>query len=160
MTPEVWIRNALVPALRLLPPWMDTAPARAMVLAICLQESGLEHRRQVGGPARGYAQFEQAGVHGVMTHDATWKLVENVLVALDYPVDYDEAQCHAAIEHNDILAAAFARLLLWTLPDKLPAQTAPSTAWSQYAAACPAARPRRESWDEYFSEGWDLAAVA
>ena len=40
-------------ALSLLPPRMDTPLARRYVLAIALQESRFEHRRQIGGPARG-----------------------------------------------------------------------------------------------------------
>jgi hypothetical protein len=132
-----------------------------MVVAICLQESGLAHRAHVGGPARGYAQFEQAGgVRGVLTHPASKPLIQPVLAALDYAPGSTEGACYIAIEHNDILAAAFARLLLWTLPDKLPAQTAPGSGWSQYTAAWRPGKPHRETWDENFRQGWELAAIS
>ena len=58
MNPEVWIKNALEPALKLLPEKMDSQAARAELVAIGLQESRLKYRAQIGGPARGYHQFE------------------------------------------------------------------------------------------------------
>ena len=51
------IPDILDPAAKLLP-GMDSAKARVMLLAIGLQESRFEHRRQIGGPARGFWQFE------------------------------------------------------------------------------------------------------
>lgn len=40
MTPQIYLRCAIAPALSLLPPALDTPPARQMLLAIGLQESG------------------------------------------------------------------------------------------------------------------------
>lgn len=55
------IPDILDPALKLLPS-MDSVRARMMLLAIGLQESRFEHRRQLGnGPARGFWQFESGG---------------------------------------------------------------------------------------------------
>lgn len=160
MTPENLIQNAIAPALRLLPPRMDSPAAIAQLTAIALQESGIEHRRQVGGPARSYWQLEHAGgVRGVLTHPATRAPIQVVLTALDYQ-DMDAEGCWNAIEHNDILAAAFARLLLWTLPQPLPAQNAPAVAWAQYLQVWRPGRPHRESWDAFYTEAWDLAAIA
>lgn len=157
MTPELFVDHALGPALKLLPPAMDTPEARAMVVAICLQESKLQHRHQVGGPAHGYAQFEAGGgVRGVLAHAASKSHARAVLTALDYASDADVQACYAAIEHNDILAAAFARLLLWTLPDKLPNQDSPDIGWKQYLKAWRPGKPHPESWDEYFNQAWDI----
>ena len=158
MTPEFFIEFALTPALRLLPPNMSTTPARAMVIAICLQESQMENRKQLGGgPARGYAQFEQGGgVRGVLSHPASKPHIQAVLSALDYDPLSDPAKCYAAIEHNDILAAAFARLLLWTLPDPLPARGEMGEGWSQYIAAWRPGKPHRASWDKFFNDAWGL----
>lgn len=59
MTLSEIICLAIEPALRLLPPAMDTVKARVMLLAIGLQESAFAARRQAGnGPARGFWQFE------------------------------------------------------------------------------------------------------
>lgn len=157
MTPDAFIRNALEPALRLLPSHMDTPNARAMVLTICLQESRLEHRRQIGGPARSYAQMEQGGgVHGVLSHSASKPYIQTVLAALDYDGAQENA-CWTAIEHNDILAAAFARLLLWTLPSPLPGRESPDIGWAQYSQAWRPGKPHRESWNAFWDEAWALA---
>lgn len=49
---------------------MDSAAARCQMLAIGLQESRLQHRRQNGGPARGFWQFEKGGgVKGILFHE-------------------------------------------------------------------------------------------
>lgn len=159
MNHVAFVQNALFPALRILPEKMDTHAARAMVVAICLQESRLEHRRQIGGPARGYAQFELGGgVRGVLTHPASKPYIQDVLSALDYDPQASPAECFVAIEHNDILAAAFARLLLWTLPGALPARGDAEGGWGQYIAAWRPGKPHRDTWDAFYEEGWRLAA--
>lgn len=80
MTLSEIIAAGINPALALLPASMDTPEARIMLLAIGLQESRFEHRRQlVGnpprptGPAKSFWQAEQGGgmVHGVRLHVAT-----------------------------------------------------------------------------------------
>lgn len=153
MKPGLFLTNALEPALKLLPANMDSLAARAMVISICLQESRLEHRRQIGGPARGYAQFEQGGgVRGVLTHPASKPHIEAVCAALDY--EPEPEACYIAIEHNDILAAAFARLLLWTLPDPLPAANEVEKAWRQYIAAWRPGKPHPASWPRCYSQAW------
>lgn len=157
MTPESFIQNALVPALRILPLKMDSPAARAMILAICLQESRLKYRRQVNGPARGYAQFEQGGgVRGVLTHPVTKPHIQVVLTTLDYSPDSDAMDCYVAIEHNDILAAAFARLLLWTLPQALPVQNAAGSGWTQYMEAWRPGKPVRETWNGFYEQAWEI----
>nr|WP_316904517.1 hypothetical protein [Ralstonia mannitolilytica] len=71
------VKTAIEPALAILPSAMDTREARVMLLAIGLQESRFMLRRQVGGPARGFWQFEEGtkmsrgGVWGVYLHDSS-----------------------------------------------------------------------------------------
>ncbi len=155
MLPETFLQNALIPALGLLPSRLDSPAARAMVLAICLQESRLTHRRQIGGPARSYAQFEQGGgVHGVLTHPASKPLIKSVLTALDYDPASLEFACWTAIEHNDILCAAFARCLLYTLPDALPAQSNPEGGWGQYISAWRPGAPKPLTWPAFYAQAW------
>jgi hypothetical protein len=157
MTPSYFLEIALAPALRILPVAMDTKAARAMCLTIALQESRIEHRRQINGPARGYFQFEQGGgVHGVLVHPQSAVHIRRVLDALDYDPDMQENACWTAIEHNDILAAAFGRLLLWTLPDKLPTRDDPETAWKQYKAAWRPGRARSETWAAFYAQAWEV----
>jgi hypothetical protein len=159
VTPQAFIQNALTPALGLLPPSMDSKPARAMVLAICLQESRLKHRKQINGPARGYPQFELGGgITGVLTHPASKPHIQTVLNALDY--DMNAGDCYTAIAHNDILAAAFARLLLYTLPELLPVRSDPDGGWRQYIKAWRPGKPHRESWDTLYAQAWATLEAA
>jgi hypothetical protein len=128
-----------------------------MLVAIALQESRIQHRRQIGGPARSYWQFEQGGgVHGVLTHPVSKPLIQAALTALDYSPASTENDCWTAIEHNDILAATFSRLLLWVLPSPLPAQNSPGGGWSTYVSAWRPGKPIRASWDAFYTEAWDL----
>lgn len=150
MTPQILIKNAIDPALTQLPR-MDSTNARIILLAIAYQESGAKHRKQVGGPARGYWQFEQGGgVRGVLNHSASKPYIQHMLGALDYSPDSSAASCYAAIEHNDILAAAFARLLLWTDPAPLP-NNAPD-AWGLYMRTWRPGKPHPKAWAQNFMQ--------
>ena len=143
----------LLAALSLLPPRMDTPLARRYVLAIALQESRFEHRRQISGPARGFWQFERSGVLGLIRHPATAPHLTAAIVALKYDAGMamDDVGIHAAIEHNDVLACVLARLNLWWLSAPLAADQ--DGAWAQYLEAWRPGRPRPETW----SVCWRLA---
>ncbi|QKQ48473.1 hypothetical protein [Achromobacter denitrificans] len=133
------VRTAIDPALTLLPAAMDTPAARLMLLAIGLQESRFEHRRQlVGspprpvGPAKSFWQAEQGGgmVHGVRLHAATRAAAAQLYQARGVPGR--DAAIWDAIEHDDVLAAGLARLLLWSDPGRLPAVGDVQGAWNLY----------------------------
>lgn len=158
MTPELLIRVAIDPALALLPSSMDTLPARAMLVAIALQESKCCHRRQIRGPARGFWQFEVAGVRGVLHHPASKPHFADVLAQLAYPVTADATVPYVALEHNDTLAAVCARLLLWTDPAPLPTQHDPETGWALYLRCWRPGKPHRETWDGHYAVAWDMEA--
>lgn len=127
-------RAAIVPALALLPARMNSKEALVMLYAIGLQESKFAHRRQMGnGPARGFWQFERnGGVAGVLRHKSSQihalavcksrgltDLKESELIKGHTPNSIVERAYHA-LERDDVLAAVFARLLLWTDPQSLP----------------------------------------
>jgi hypothetical protein len=144
--------GVIAPALALLPPQFDTKDARTLILAIMLQESGLKTRVQktnVGtGPARGLAQFERGGgVTGVLTHRATHVLAAHVCDRLG--VDPTPTAVYAALPINDLLACAFARLLLYTDPHPLP--TTAAGGWDCYARTWRPGKPRRATWDANYS---------
>lgn len=145
-------------AFALLPPKMDTPQARAQLLAIGLQESRFAHRRQLSsGPARSFWQFELAGgVAGVLTHASTKTHIECVLDTLCYPPA--ASACFDAIEHNDILAAVFARLLLYTTPGPIPAAGFPHKAWALYVNAWCPGKPHPDTWDACYAQAWGLVA--
>ncbi len=140
---------AIEPAFELLPARMGAPAAAIFLVAIALQESGAEHRRQsASGPARGYWQFEHSGgVNGVLKHTATKFYAASVCRAMDYPVT--SVAAYQAIEHNDILAAVFARLLLWTLPQPLAVDQ--DTAWEQYLQAWRPGKPHPDRWEASWS---------
>jgi hypothetical protein len=141
-------------ALALLPPRLDSPPARALLVAIGLQESEFRARRQQPrGPARGFWQFELAGgVAGVLTHAASAPLIHPILETLC--VTPAANACHVAIEHNDVLAAVFARLLLWTVPGTLPGPDDPAGGWHQYLRGWRPGAPRPESWVVNYRRAW------
>lgn len=128
--------------------------ALVILLAIAGQESDIKARRQLGGgPARGLWQFERGGgVVGVLTHYSTraraaqwceWRGVAPTAEAV-----------HAALEVDDVLGAAFARLLLWTDPKPLPADE--GGAWRLYERVWRPGRPHPDRW----AENWRLALAA
>lgn len=145
--------NAIAPALKLLPGYMDSPQARVMLLAIGLQESALTHRAQIltggkKGPARGLWQMERGGgVLGVLTHRASRKLAHQLCAAFE--VHPDSREVWEALESNDILAAALARLLLWTDPLALPAVDDDKGAWALYLRVWRPGKPRPEHWAPY-----------
>lgn len=159
MTPELFLAYPLRGALSILPANMDTPAARAMVIAICLQESKLQSRKQVGGPARGFAQFEQGGgVTGVFNHPSTAALTKVVCAALD--INPTVLSIYNALEQNDTLTAALARLLLWTLPSQLSTKDNPEAGWQQYLSAWRPGKPHRETWDANYLHAWNVVETA
>lgn len=154
VTPERFAAWAVRPALALLPPVLTSPSAEAMVLAICLQESRLVARRQVAGPARGYAQFEFGGVVGVLRHERSREGVETLCEALDVPVL--PGAIHAALEYQDVLTAGVARLLLWTLPERLPTEDECFRGWCQYREAWRPGKPHQETWRDQWDTAWAI----
>lgn len=149
-------RFILPAAYSLLPARMSSPEATALLLAIGLQESRFQHRRQVGGPARGFWQFERGGgVAGVLAHPASRPHLDVALSSLRYGTDLDSAGLYALIEHNDVLAAVIARLLLWTDYRPLPAEAAgPDASWSAYVRNWRPGKPHRNTWDAFHAEAW------
>lgn len=144
-------------ALALLPPKMDSAEARVLLFAIALQESGFKSRRQYGnGPARGPWQFEATGgVIGVLSHHATAQRARIVCGLRDVkPIVPD---VHAALEFDDVLGAAFARLLLWTDRQPLPAIGDERAAWEYYLRTWRPGKPHAGRWPANYAEALRLA---
>lgn len=142
ISPRDFAGQILPPALALLPVKMDSRQARILLLAICLQESGLRERIQIGGPARGLAQFERGGVRGVLTHPASKKNAAKVCVERGVPTLAEAV--YDALANDDILAVALARLLLWTDPQTLPDDE--QGGWDLYARVWRPGKPRPDDW--------------
>ena len=153
--------QAVHEALRLLPPAMDSKEARLLMYAIGLQESRFTHRAQVidgggKGPARGYWQFERGGgVTGVLRHPASRFWANSVCNARNIPAQ--PLNVWLALETDDVLAAAFARLLLFTDPARLPAVGEQSESWTYYLRNWRPGKPHPRTWPECY--GAALKAV-
>jgi len=121
-----------------------------MLLAIGLQESRFEYRRQLGnGPARGLFQFELGGgVTGVYKHRATHELLR--LLCHDRDCNFDPRAIWSALEDDDVLASGLARLLLWTDPKPLPALGESDAAWDYYERNWRPGKPKRRTWRSFY----------
>lgn len=146
------VTEAIDPALALLPAKMDSIKARLQVLTIGAQE-GDNYQSRVqynGGPARSFWQMERGGgVLGVLTHSASKAHALHVCSARNVPPD--SRSVWLAMEKDDVLGAAFARLLLWTDPLALPAIGNAAGAWELYIRTWRPGKQRRETWDGYYN---------
>lgn len=153
MSPLEALDTAIEPALAELPSYMTSDAARVLMLAIGLQESKLIYRRQHGGgPARGLWQFERGGVVGVLGHLASNTHARNLCTL--HRVRPMAADLLEAFAEDDVLAAGFARLLLWT--DHRPLPVDQDEAWAYYLRNWRPGKPRPLSWAGY----WGTAQMA
>lgn len=151
--------DIITPALLMLPSHMDTPRARVQTLTICLQESRGIHRWQIvdparpdlRGPARGLWQFERnGGVRGVLTHPASRRLAievcerRGVVPSLKLVWQF--------LAEDDVLAAALARLLLWTDPAPLPELGRGAEAWDYYLRNWRPGKPHLRTWHGYYAQ--------
>lgn len=151
MKPARLLQTAIIPALAELANCgiPDTPDARRFLLAIALQESRLMHRRQVvaggaeNGPASSFWQFEAGGgCKGVLTHYLTAQCMRGL--CNDFNVTPTPQGLWEAMRYHDVIAAIAARLLVYTLPRKLPAT--PDEGWKQYIEAWRPGKPHPETW--------------
>jgi hypothetical protein len=139
----------------MLPAPMTSAPARAMLYAIGLQESRFTHRFQLvqgrpgaKGPARGFWQFEKGGgCVGVVTHPASRFWMHRICSLRN--VAFTPHAIWTAIENDDVLAAAAARLLLFTDPKPLPGLLSPDLAWRYYLRVWRPGKPHAHTWADF-----------
>lgn len=138
-------------AFALLPPRLESIEAKVELLAIGRQESRFIYRQQVGGPARGFWQFEQGGgVRGVLMHPSTTKLIAEVCRARN--VQCNAPAVYRAIETDDVLACCMARLLLWTDAGRLPDVLDMDAAWLYYLRTWRPGKPIFKTWPQFHNE--------
>lgn len=147
--------QAIEPALSLLPARMDSSRARAMLLAIGLQESRFEYRRQMNsGPAKGFWQFERGGgVKGCLNHPASAPHLRTLCDARG--VEFSAQAVWDAIEHDEVLAAGLARLLLWTDPRSLPDPDDVDGSWDLYLRTWRPGKPHFRTWAGFYMQAWE-----
>jgi hypothetical protein len=135
----------------------DSKEARAMLWAIGRQEGRMIYRRQIGGPARGLFQFERGGgVKGVLNFHST--RLHAIALCNARNVKPTMQAVYQALEHDDILACGFARLLLYTDPAPLPRAQLPEEqeAWNYYIANWRPGSPHRHSWGDFWKEAVEM----
>ena len=159
------MRTAINPALERLPFRMRSDEARVMLLAIGLQESEFVYRRQQPtGPARGLWQFElgdlktRGGVTGVLTHHISGPILRGFCIARGTPAAANPI--YDALEHDYVLAAACARLLLWTDPLKMPDINDGDSAWSLYLRTWRPGKPRPRHWPKNHRKAAEAVQLA
>lgn len=148
-------KAAIDQAFQLLPVKMDSPLARVILAAIGFQESGYQVRIQYGnGPARSYWQFEKGGIKGVMLHKASARLAMEICEKRG--VDFNSELIWKAMEVDDVLGAAFARLLMYTDPNPLPDNQA--DAWEMYAKRLwRPGKPHPDKWPASWAFGLERA---
>lgn len=158
MTPQRLYQTAIRPALdELAALGIPSSPQAArFLLAIAIQESGLKHRRQVlsggveNGPAVSFLQGElTGGLIDMLNRPATSKYIKAICEA--YNVTPTPAGLWEAIRYQDIVAFAAGRLLIYTLPSKLPMTQ--DEGWAQYKKSWAPGKPDPERWPE----SWRIA---
>lgn len=143
----------------LLPGRFDSPEATVMLLATGLQESEFKYRAQIGGPARGFWEFEQSGaVKGVLNHPMTRLYARSV--CLHRAVGASESDVYRALGHDDMLACAFARLLLWTDTAPLPGIGQSDNAWRYYERNWRPGKPRPDAWAGNYRKAVDAVRSA
>ena len=158
LTPAELLRGPISTALDLLPVVLDTRQARAMMVAIALQESGLRARTQDNhGPARGFYQFEIAGVRQVLTHPSCTHITARFVSDLGLSTLRPE-QLLDELAVNDVLASGFARLNLLPDPQALPSEGEWQQAWMYYLRTWHPGLPHPERWIGNYATAWRVAA--
>jgi hypothetical protein len=137
----------------------DSPLARVVLVTIQQQEDPDQKRYQVlsggrKGAARGLWQMEEGGgVEGVMTHPASAPYAKAVSALRGEP--WVRRVVWERLEFDDTLACAFARLLLWTDPFRLP--TNPDDGWQLYDERLwRPGKPHRSTWNP----NWARAVAA
>lgn len=129
--------------------------SRQMLLTIALQECDLKHRKQVGGPAVSWWQFERGGgIAGVLHHGSSAERIKKACAMLC--VEPTAAAIYSAMPQNDLLSCIMARLLLYTDPRTLPGLGDVQGGWNYYERNWRPGKPHPEKWPGY----WQQAGMA
>lgn len=161
MTASEFLTTVLVPGLarveQILGPKPTNSPeAEVLLLAIAGQESNWLNRRQIGGPARGYWQFESGGgVAAVLGHRTAGPWARQLCASLNIPSD--RATVFEAMAWNDYLAVGMARLNLWIDPQSLPVVGDQKNAWLYYNRVWAPGKPDENRWAAVYPQAVNAA---
>lgn len=159
-------KEAVDKAFAMLPSKMDSRYARIQLAAIGFQETKYLSRRQIiikggklvpEGPAVSYWQFENgrlAGINGVLLHALTANIAKQVCRARS--VEPERFAVWERMQTDDVLGAAFARLLMWSDSGKLP--TNEQEGWAMYLRTWRPGKPHPEDWPTSYANALKLVA--
>lgn len=154
MTPDIYLRTAVEPALSILPARFDSREAHALLLTIALQETDLQARRQIpGGEALSHQQIQLDGLIGILKHPASAPAAAAFIHELDYS-DLTPPELWRALEFDGVLAAGMARLNLYPDPAPLPRASEPHQGLSYYLRVWRPGIKRPEKWLGNWSRAW------
>jgi len=159
MTPKALLTNAIDPANAFLEKQGVHSDDRARVLEMTIwgQESDWRARRQIGGPARGFPQFEKGG--GVAQLFAATPLQLRA-VCDELFIPYNQSDVFEAMAWNDVLSAAMTRLLLWQDPAPLPAVGDVQAGWNYYQRNWRPGAPHPNVWPAKYGTAMGLVQSA
>lgn len=150
-------------AISLLPREMNSTEAIVLMYAIGLQESRFKYRRQIvnglpTGPAKGFWQFERGGgCKGVVEHPASRYWMHKV--CSNQGVSFNATGVWNSIETNDVVAAAAARLLLFTDPKYLPRVNDSKGGWNLYIRTWRPGKPHWQTWNGFYEQARQTAST-
>ena len=166
-------KQTIPAAYSLLPGQMNSREATAMLLATGLHESAFKARVQgrmrvlksledldpTAGPARGFWQFERmGGVAEILTSPDTKDFA--IPICKMFLIDPNPRAVHASIGFHDVLAAVFARLLLWRDPCPMPSPVDFDKGYSIYLRNwrpnAAAAAAHKKDWPGNFDTAWSM----
>lgn len=146
MKADLFYTRIVKPTLFLMSELIDvkvSAEAAVLTMAIAGQEGAWRYRRQNGGPARSYWQFEKMG--GVIElFQKTPKQLTKLCDYLDIPFVLPDV--FEAMAWNDTLGCAMGRLLLWQDPRALPEIGSKDAAWAYYLRNWRPGAPHPDAW--------------
>lgn len=140
----------IVPTLTWLGPPYDSPEANLLLVAIGQQESAFKTRKQHGGPARGYWQFEQRGGCDEFARVSSIQPFRNAARQLGFQTNAD-ATYFAIGAGADQLACIMARGILWPDPEPLPARGDSSAAYVYYKRVWRPGKPSQVRWDASYA---------
>lgn len=157
MKPDLFLSAIVDPTLK----WLASSlkipvndQARVLVMTIAGQESAWKYRRQIGGPARSFWQFERHGGVAEVFQKQPDKLSAVCAVA---EIPFDPDTVYEAMAWNDLLACSMARLLLWGDPAPLPALGDKEGAWDTYILNWRPGAPHHDTWSGLYDQS--VAAI-
>jgi hypothetical protein len=148
--------QTITEALGLLPTAMSSPQAAVLLGAIGAQESEWIYRQQIGGPAHSFWMFEENGIRAVMTHPSSHDYAADLCT--HFGLAFSVESVYTEMLTNDLLACAFARLLLWDDVHTLPALGDVQGSWQYYLENWRPGRPRPLDWPANYQAAWEAFA--